>query len=59
MRAPSPGWLAAVSVPPCARASSAATARPIPLPEVLAAARLTRLGYYREVYAAKPEWQGC
>jgi glucosamine-6-phosphate deaminase len=23
-----------------------------------AAARLERLGYYREVYAAKPAWQG-
>ena len=34
---PCPGWLLAVSSPPCARASSAAIARPIPLPEVCAA----------------------
>lgn len=37
-RVPSPGSLATVSVPACARASSAAMARPIPLPEVWAAA---------------------
>ena len=37
-RVPWPGWLAAVSVPLCACASSAAIASPIPLPEVWAAA---------------------
>ena len=36
---PWPGWLAAVSWPPWARASPAATASPMPLPEVRAAPR--------------------
>src|SRR6266487_3468945 len=34
---PCPGWLLAVRWPPCARASSAATDRPMPLPETRAA----------------------
>ena len=39
MVVPCPCWLAAVSWPPCARARSAATDRPMPLPEVWAACR--------------------
>ena len=34
---PTPSVLAAVNSPPCARASSAATASPMPLPEICAA----------------------